>query len=194
MPISTVLRRIAATTVAAAVLTVGGLTLDDTTAPAAPMTTKAAVTAAKKTSKCVTHADLRKVKVGMSITKAKKILAGKAVTWKKLTKAPMYSQHWPKACASTSAMLITTTGSKVTHIVNSPEKAKKTCATLKQTRKIRKNMTRAQVKKIYGSKMKYDYRDNGEWVAIPCQKWSMHWVYFNDRGRVSYVHANFYYG
>jgi hypothetical protein len=152
-------------------------------------TSSPAGAAAKKT--CVKAPELRKVKVGMTLTRAKKILAHKKVNWGPAKDS--YSQSFPVQCNSTRAMLIHASKGKVTAIVNEAENPRKTCTTFARFDKIKKGMTKKAASKVLKGK-RFDAKDSTWWMPQPCQSWGMMQIYFSGKGKVTEAYGGFYYG
>lgn len=171
----------AATTLILTGLAVGGLGAP----PAA-----AALWAGDLPARCVTGAALEQVHVGMSLSRAKRLLRGRAVWWGGERDA--WSQSYPKACSSTRAMLIQASEGRVTYVVNEPERANRRCTTFAEFDRLRVGMPRAKAERVLRGK-RFDLKRTAEWQPVPCQGWSTMQVTFRS-GRVHTHLHGFYFG
>lgn len=157
-----------------------------------PVLAGAALPSAAATTKtCVTAPQLRKVKVGMSLTKAKSILKGKKVSWGPSRSS--YSQSFPVPCNQTRAMLIHAEKGRITAVVNQAEVPRKTCTTFARMDTITKGMTKATVTKILAGRH-LDYQAADEWMPEPCQPWALMHIAFTSKNKVAATYSDFYYG
>lgn len=178
------LRRLLAS--AAATLALTGLAAGGLDAPHAD----AAVWAGPPPTRCVSGAALEQLQVGMTVSRAKRVLRDRAVWWGPERAA--WSQSYPKACSSTHAMLIQSSEGRVTYVVNEPERAAARCTTFAEFDRLRDGMPRAEAERLLRGK-RFDLKRSAEWQPVPCQGWSTMLVTFRS-GRVHTHLRGFYFG
>lgn len=178
------LRRLLAS--AATMLVLTGLVSGGLEAPPA----SALMWAGGPPTRCVTGAALAQVKVGMTTTRAKRLLQDGTVWWG--ADRADWSQSYPKACSSTRAMLIQASKGRVTYVVNEPERAARACTTFAEFDQLRNGMARTDAERLLRGK-RFDLKRSGEWQPVPCQGWSTMQVTFRS-GRVATYLRGFYFG
>ena len=178
------LRHLLARATASLVLT--GLAAGGLGAPPAA----AALWSGELPTRCVTGAALEQVQVGMTLSRAKRLLRDRAVWWG--AERAAWSQSHPKACSSTRAMLIQASHGRVTYVVNQAERPARTCTTFAEFDRLRNGMPRAEAERLLRGK-RFDLKRSGEWQPVPCQGWSTMQVTFGS-GRVDTHSRGFYFG